>query len=347
MKKIWMILLCSAVLLCAAGCGSGNETENETSQGEPASRDFFAMDTYMTVSAYGEGAEEALEQAEQEVYRLDELLAAGNGKGEIARLNENGRGTLSEETGELVERSLQLYRETGGTFDIAIYPAMKAWGFTDENYRIPEKEELAKLRRLTDASQIDYDASKRAAVFRREGMQIDLGGIAKGYTSGRIMELYKAHGITSGLVSLGGNVQVLGTKPDGSKWNVAIQSPEGGEDFVGVLQAEDTAVITSGGYERNFEKEGKVYHHILDPKTGCPAESGLKSVTIVSSDGTLADALSTALFIMGKEEALKFWQEHSRQFDAILMTDENELYVTEGISQSFSSENYKTEIVKQ
>jgi thiamine biosynthesis lipoprotein len=129
------------------------------------------MDTYMTVSACGEGAEETLEQ---EVYRLDQLLAAVNGKGEIARLNKRGKATLSEETGALVERNLELYRETGGSFDIAVYLLMKAWVFTDEHYRIPGKEELAKLRQLTDASQIDYDASKRrAACWKAHSQEFD------------------------------------------------------------------------------------------------------------------------------------------------------------------------------
>lgn len=345
MKKLWMTLLCTAALIYMAACGSSDETLNLGQ--EPVSRDFFAMDTYMTVSAYGDEAEDALIKAEEEVFRLDEMLSTGNSSGEIAKLNEKGSGIVSEEVGSLIERSLQLYRDTGGKFDIAIYPVMKAWGFTDDHYRIPKDAELKKLRNLTDASQIEYDSSNHKAAFAKEGMQIDLGGIAKGYTSARIMEIYKECGLSSGLVSLGGNVQVLGKKPDGSKWNVAIQSPENDGNYLGVLQAEDVAVITSGGYERNFEKNGTIYHHIIDPLTGYPAESGLKSVTIVSKDGTLADALSTALFIMGKSQAVEFWKERSDAFDAILMTDDGRLYVTEGIAESFSSEEYEIEIIKK
>lgn len=142
----------------------------------------------------------------------------------------------------------------------------------------------------------------------------------------------------SGLVNLGGNVQALGTKTDGSKWRVAVQNPQDTDQYIGVLSIQDKAVITSGGYERYFEQDGKTYHHIIDPKTGYPAENGLISVSIVTADGTLADGLSTSVFIMGKEVATEYWRAHSDEFDMILMTDDRKIYVTEGIANSFESE---------
>lgn len=141
-------------------------------------------------------------------------------------------------------------------------------------------------------------------------------------------------------------MQALGTKTDGSKWRVAVQSPDDTEDYLGILSVQDKAVITSGGYERYFEQDGKTYHHIIDPKTGYPAENGLTSVTIVSEDGTLADGLSTSLFIMGKEKAIEFWKAHSDEFDIIMLTDEGKLYVTEGIQDDFSTE-MEMEIIKK
>ena len=177
-------------------------------------------------------------------------------------------------------------------------------------------------------------------------MKIDFGGIAKGYTSSRIMQIYKKCGVTSGLVSLGGNVQLLGAKPDGSAWKVAVESPDEDGNYLGILQAKDKAVITSGGYERYFEKNGKKYHHIIDPSTGYPAENGLTSVTIISDDGTLADGLSTSLFIMGKEKAEKFWKKYNDKFDVILLTDDEQLYVSEGIADDFQSD-YKVNVMKK
>ena len=170
-------------------------------------------------------------------------------------------------------------------------------------------------------------------------MKIDLGGVAKGYTSTRLMDIYRSCGVTSGLVNLGGNVQTLGTKPDGSLWRIAIEDPDNGEDRLGVLSIADKAAITSGGYERFFEADGQIFHHIIDPATGWPAKNGLKSVTIISADGTLADMLSTSLYIMGTEKAQLFCLEHAASdgFDAVLYTDDDMLLITPGIKESFEA----------
>ena len=346
--KAVMACVCLSVSLLLGGCNNikqdtttetkNTQTEEKAESNEEASKDIFAMDTYMTVTAYGAKAQEAVDEAEAEIQRLDELLSTGNEESEIAQLNQNKSAILSEDAGYLVERALELNKETGGAFDIAIYPVMEAWGFPTQNYQVPTADTLESLLKLADASQIIYDENSRKISFGREGMKIDLGGIAKGYTSSRIMDIYKENNISSGLVNLGGNVQALGTKLDGSKWRVAVQSPDDTEDYLGILSVEDKAVITSGGYERYFEQDGKTYHHIINPKTGYPAENGLTSVTVVSEDGTLADGLSTSLFIMGKEEAIEFWKAHSEEFDIIMLTDEGKLYVTEGIQDDFSTE---------
>ena len=148
------------------------------------------------------------------------------------------------------------------------------------------------------------------------------------------------------MVSLGGNVQLYGAKADGSSWRVAIEDPNNLSGYAGILEAKNRAVITSGGYERYFEQDGKEYHHIIDPKTGYPADNGLKSVTIVSADGTLADGLSTSLFIMGKDRALEFWQAHSEEFDAVLIMEDGSIYITEGIENDFQTEQ-KSIIVRK
>ena len=215
---------------------------------------------------------------------------------------------------------------------------MEAWGFPTQKFRVPSAEELTELLKHVDALEISYNKTTREISFADSQMKIDLGGIAKGYTSSRIMDIFKENGITSGLVNLGGNVQALGAKTDGSNWRVAVQSPDDTEDYLGVLSIQDKAVITSGGYERYFEQDGVIYHHIIDPKTGYPAENGLVSVTIVSEDGTLADGLSTSLFIMGEEKAAEFWRAHSEEFDAVLVTDDGTIYVTEGLKDSFTTE---------
>ena len=195
---------------------------------------------------------------------------------------------------------------------------------------------------------MQFSAETGAVSFSVSGMELDLGGIAKGYTSSAMMDCFRSNGVTSGMVSLGGNVQTIGAKPDGSLWKVAIQNPTAEEDadFLGILETKDCAVITSGGYERYFEENGVRYHHIMDPATGKPAESDLTSVTIVSENGTLADGLSTALFVMGLDKAIAYWQAHASEFDAVLCTEDETLYVTEGIQDAFSA-NYPCEIIQQ
>ena len=166
-----------------------------------------------------------------------------------------------------------------------------------------------------------------------EGVELDLGAVAKGYTGDQLMALLAREGIASAIVELGGNVQALGAKPDGSPWRVALQAPEGG--YAGVLEIVDKAVVTSGGYQRYFEQDGEIYWHIIDPAQGRPARSGLQSVTIVADEGTLCDGLSTALFVMGREEALDFWRTRN-DFECVLISEDNTVAITEGLEESFS-----------
>lgn len=379
------------------------------------SMDVFAMDTYMNLLAYGDAAEEAVLAAAQEIHRLDDMLSTGNPESEISKLNAAGTGEVSEDTLRLIEESQTLYKDTGGLFDIAIYPVMKLWGFPTEQYQVPKEEEIKAALKLADVSRIAVggapvtapapaqegstevaaapekstvstetkapegnaaavqtevsegstaaaaeeavpgaapqaetgaDSAKTAIIFGMPGMEIDLGGIAKGFTSSRVMEVFKEHGVEHGLVSLGGNVQALGAKENGNPWRVAIQNPESELDYLGVLEIEDKCVITSGGYERFFEKDGVRYHHIIDPRTGHPADSGIISATIISKDGTLADGLSTSLFIMGKEQAAKFWRKNADRFDYVLEDADGKLYVTEGAEKMITTQA-EVEVVRK
>lgn len=313
------------------------ESDTGSLSTEPVSKDVFAMDTYMTLTAYGEGASEALDKAEKEILRIEELVSTGIKTSEISQINQEGEAHVSKDTEELILRSRELYKDTDGVFDISIYPVMKAWGFTDQNYRIPDQAELAGLLDLMGADGISVENGHMSV--SKEGMQIDLGGIAKGYTSGRVMDIFRENGIEHAVISLGGNVQTLNDKPDGSSWRVAIENPENTSDYIGILEVKNKAVITSGGYERYFEENGKIYHHIIDPSTGYPADSGLTSVTIVSEDGTLADGLSTSLFIMGKEKAEAYWRKHADRFDVIFVEEDGTVSVSEGIADAFTSDN--------
>ena len=329
-RKPLLILLSIIVAGLAAGCILKYSRQSHARE---YSRQFFAMDTVMSFTAYGERGEEAVEAAVQEVERLDALLSTGIAESEVSRINASGEGDLSEDTEKILSEGLTIWKQTGGLFDVTIYPLMQLWGFPTGNYHVPTKEELKQTMSLVDSSEVILDGNH---VTLGEKQKMDLGGIAKGYTSNRIMEIFQEYGVTSAMVSLGGNVQTLGKKPDGTDWQVGIQNPDNVQgDLLGAVAVQDQAVITSGGYERYFEENGQTYIHILDPRTGCPAESGLASVTIVSSNGMLADALSTSLYIMGLDEAEAYWRIYADEFDMILMTDDGTVYVTEGIRDRF------------
>ncbi len=322
----------------------GVTISRESMETPSASQDIFAMDTYMTVTAYGEKCTEAVQAAVDEINRLDDLWSVGNSESEISILNENGSVILSDETYTVVKEALELYDSTGGLFDITVYPLMVEWGFTTEDYKVPTDEKIKELLKLTGIDKISLD-DETHQITLETGTQIDLGGIAKGYTSAKIMDIFSEYGVVSGLVSLGGNVQLYGTKVDGSDWRVGVENPDNTikalstSDYIGVVQISDKALITSGGYQRYFiDENGEKHHHIIDPRTGSPSNSGLISVTIVSDDGLLADGLSTSLFIMGKDDAINYWHEHSDQFDFILVDSEGKIYVSKGIENNFSSE---------
>ena len=358
MKKLLFIIIAAAVF--AGGCSEkdGNlnvvtvndedgeiteddlETEPQTSveDGVQVSKQYvFAMDTEMYLAVYGDESKEAIAEAVSEIKRIDSLLSVGDEESEIYELNTNGSAVISEETYDLINEAVGIGVLTEGALDITVYPLMDAWGFTTQNYRVPEKEEIESLLELTGTDKIHYDENTGEMTLG-EGTQIDLGAIAKGYTSSKLMEIFSQYDVVSAMVSLGGNVHVYKDKPDGTLWNVAIADPDDTSSYLGAVKVEDKCVITSGGYERYFEEDGVIYHHILDPSTGYPADSGVSSVTIVSSDGTLSDALSTSLFVMGLEKATDYWREHSDEFDFVIKTTDGEIYITCGLDGVFSSD---------
>lgn len=343
-RKIYMVFVFFAVMLLLAAC-SGTISDSASDQ-EESSIELNAMDTYMALRAYGENRNEALDAAKTEIERLDDMWSVGKEDSEVSILNESQEGEVSDETIELIECAQKISEETGGAFDITIYPLMDLWGFTTKEYQVPEESSIQEiLMNKMGMDKVTVDKSTHTVTLS-DGAQIDFGGVAKGYTSQSIAKIFEDYGVEHGIISLGGNIQAIGTRIDGSRWRVGIEAPNDHFDMVGTYEAEDEAIITSGAYERYFEEGGKTYHHILDPETGKPAESDLISVTIVSNNGTEADCLSTALFVLGKEKAIAYWKEHSTEFDFILVDEENHIYISEGIENHFES-SYDYEEVKK
>ncbi|MCR5272503.1 MAG: FAD:protein FMN transferase [Lachnospiraceae bacterium] len=330
-KKTIYIIASLLTVLCLGGCGAKKaEAEEETIN-------LFAMDTIMSITAYGENASEALSEAKSEITDIENAVSATIETSEVYKLNEEKKVTASEDTISIIEQSLKISEMTDGLFDVSIYPVMKAWGFTTEEYRVPSGDELNELLNFVDYTQINVD-SESNEVGIPEGFEIELGGITKGYTSSKIADILRSDGVESALINLGGNIEVVGSKIDGTDWRIGIEDPDNSGEYICAVAVSDKAVVTSGAYERYFEEDGEVYHHIIDPNTGYPADSGVKSVSVISSDGALADGLSTSLFIMGYDRAVEFWKEYGEDFDFIIVDDEDNIYVTEGIAENVTSE---------
>ena len=333
MKKYIAVLLSLSICATLTGCAKSTDMQEKT---------FYAMDTFMDFTIYGDAA--LLDDAEKLINTLEDTLSVTKSTSEIALINQNGYGTVTGYANDLMTKALNMCQRTDGALDISIYPIVRSWGFTTGRYQIPDDNTISNLLSLVDYTRIQYNSSSGDVVLPA-GMEIDLGSVAKGYAGQKVADLLKKEGITSAFLNLGGNVQTIGNKPDGSPWQVAIKNPVTTKPMM-VVSVSDQSVVTSGGYERYFEQEGKRYWHIMDPATGRPADSHLLSVTIIGDDGMICDGLSTSLFIMGLEKSAELWMQ-SDDFEAVFVTDTEEVYITDGLRERFAlTEEYKNTPVR-
>lgn len=301
---------------------------------EPAAarRESYKLGTIVRIAAYGadkQKLDKSLDEAFAEITRLENLFSVNIASSDISSINKRGGADISPETGGLLAAALRLAEETSGAFDPTIGPVARLWGVGTENARVPSEDEIKKARALVDYKKVKIKPPRVA-----KGQRLDLGGIAKGYIADRLVEKLKKDGVESAIIDLGGNLCVIGKSPKGAKWKLGLQHPDKprGEYFA-ALEAEDASVVTSGPYERFFEKDGARWHHIFDPKTGYPAKSDLSSVTVVSENSAEADALCTALFVMGLEKSKAFLR--TRKTDAVLVSGKK-VFITPGLKGSLS-----------
>lgn len=328
MKKLGIVVLCSLLFFL-------NSCSLESGQNEAVTQKLFGMDTVVDITVYGENAQQAVTKANEELVRLENLLSVTKDESDITKINQNAgiKTAVSAEVMEILSKAQTVSKQTGGIFDVTVYPVVKAWGFTTDERHVPDERTLQALLPHVDYNKLLLDFDENT-VSMEQNMAVDLGGIAKGYASQKIADTLKQNGVQSAVLNLGGNVQTIGRKPDGKNWGVAVEYPGTQEHFARVDVGE-TSLITSGAYQRYFEENGKKYHHIIDPRTGMPADSGLKSATVVCGDPVVGDALSTALFIMGTRGAQEYYNQYGG-FDYILLTEDDEVYITKGIEKRFS-----------
>ena len=314
------------------GCGDNSNSDKNIS----VTRDVFAMDTYMNLKAYGNNGESALDEAEKRIYELEKELSATSQTSDVWKINHAcGEETaINDDTAFLVAKALEVGSSTCGALDITIFPVLKEWGFTTGKYHIPNNSKIDSLLENVDYRNIELNGNN---VSIPESTEIDLGALAKGYTGDEIMKVFKSHDIDSAIVSLGGNVQTLGSKPDGSDWKVAVRDPYLPEKDMCVVEINDKAVITSGSYERFFTgDDGKRYWHIIDPADGYPADNGFVSVTVIGENGLNCDCLSTALFVAGLDGYKDIINDYPN-YDFVFVTDDKKILYTTGITDKFQN----------
>lgn len=328
--RLAALLLCLAMMLPLAACGENRKVQKE----------IYSMDTIMTLTAYGKQAEAGLAAAESVILAMDVMLDPELSTSTVYAINHaNGNATtVSAQIAKMLTTAKIVYDQSGGALDLSLYPLIKRWGFVDQKYYKPtEAEVLEDLSRLCfdKITLTSFPATGSYSLTIPEYGELTFGAVAKGCASENAIDAMRQVGVKSGIISLGGNVQTLGLKPDGSLWKVALQDPENPDGYVGVIAVGETAVVTSGPYQRNFVIKGVTYHHILNPATGHPSGSSLRSVTILCEDGTMADCLSTAMFVLGETKALNYWRQYGG-FEMILITTDDRIVCTKGLLEEFT-----------
>ena len=323
--------------LLLSGCGA---------KPKKIQKEIFSLNTVINITVYGdEEAEKVLQRAINRIYEIENRMSATISKSDVSLINQNAGQKpvkVHDDTFFVIQKALEYGELTNGAFDISIYPLVKLWDIKSQNKNIPAKEEINDALDLVDYKKIKLNFDEKTVFLEKEGMSIDLGGIAKGYAVDEVRKTLEEGGIKYALIYMGGDIAVIGNKPEGGLWRIGIEDPRyqnEGSRYFAVIEGADLSVVTSGDYQRYIEIDGKRYHHIFNPYTGYPAEANVMSTTVVGKSSIDADALATAIFVLGVDEGLKI-MEKTNEFDGIIVTKDKYVYITKGLKD-------KVDIIKK
>ena len=327
-KKLILILI---FVLALTSCGKDKKYDST----------IYAMDTIINITIWSN--EDLIKEVEDEIIRLEKIFSLTNKDSDLYKIANSNKSeiTLEDETIELIEKSLELTKDTNGALNIALYPVTKLWGFVGKNYNIPKDFEIEDKLKYTNYEDIQIDGN---TLILKENMSLDLGAVAKGFIADKIIEFLKEKDVSAGILNMGGDISTFGLKPDGSKFNIAIQNPIT-DGFSGTIMLNDLSIATSGNYERYFMEDGVRYHHILDPKTGKPADNDLASATVISNKGIVSDGLATAFYIMGIDKTLEYIGDKP-EISVIFIDNNGKVYISKNTKDFIPDKNVEYEYLK-
>lgn len=339
LKKTAFALLALIPVVSLSGCGSLTSAFSST---KPVEKSRFLLNTDCHITIYDKVDDSVFDRAFSRISDIERKMTVNAETSEIIELNKAAgkhEVKVSEDTFNVLQKGLYYSELSGGKFDITVGPVVKLWNINTPEAAIPGENELKEAVKHIDYRKLRLDEDRLTARLDEEGMEVDLGGVAKGYAADEVEKVLAENGVRHAIINLGGNVLTMGAKPNGDPWRVGIQNPSTPRgDYVGTVKLVNQTAVTSGIYERFFEKGGKVYHHIMDVETGYPVDNELESVTVIADKSSNGDGMSGVLFQLGVEEGMELAAK-LEGVEAVFVTKDRKIYVTDGLKNNFALDN--------
>lgn len=330
-NKLLILVLSMVLLSTLVGC-----SQNKTKEFR---KDIFALNTYIGLTIYTEGkGNEMLDKAIARLNEIEDRMSVTIETSDVSLINKNAGiepTSVHEDTFYVIQKAMEYSYATQGAFDISIYPIINLWGVTLKEPIVPSDEQIKNIIGLVNYQDILLDEANKTVFLKREGMKIDLGGVAKGYAADEVARVLKEEGVVSGVIDLGGDIVTIGNKLDGTPWRIGLRDPRGSNLYqhFAIVEVTDHSIVTSGDYERYMEGENGdeeyMYHHIFDPKTGYPTTTNIISATVMGASAIETDILSTTLFILGVERGLALI-DNLADIEALIVTKDKNVYKSQG-----------------
>jgi len=343
--RIFCLLLCLGMLLTLCGCGDTKQTKSQ----------IISMNTSVNFVAYGKNAEAGIQAASSVFKSLDAALDPELSTSTVYAINHaDGKSTVvSGQIADMITKAQTVYKQSGGALDLTIYPFVELWGFIDNKYYVPTGEQILNTLSLLCFDKVVLDSFPVSGTYTLTMPsygKLTLASVGRGGASDYAIKAMANAGVTSGIISMNGNVQTLGVQPNGKLWEVAIQDPNHPSDYLGTIQVGQTALSTTGAYQCEFTDitTGNVYNHMIRPNSGYTVSGSLKSATVICADGTYADAIATAAYVMGQSSALSYWRSYGskegQEFEMILVNENDQVICTSGLIEQFTLTNTEYEL---